>query len=54
MKKLILFCILKVTDDVGTDPHPDPNPDPLVRGTDPRIRFRIRIRTNMSRIQNTD
>ncbi len=28
-----------------------PDPDPLVRGTDPRIR--IRIRTKMSRIRNT-
>ncbi len=31
---------------------PDLNPDPLDRGTDPRIR--IRIRTKMSRIHNTD
>ncbi len=30
----------------------DPHPEALVRGTDPRIR--IRIRTNMSRIRNTD
>ncbi len=30
---------------------PDPNMDPLFRGTDPRIR--IRIRTKMSRIRNT-
>jgi hypothetical protein len=29
---------------------PGPHPDPLVRGTDPRIR--IRIRTKMSRIRN--
>jgi hypothetical protein len=35
------FCILKVTDDFGTDPHPDP----FVRGTDSRIRIGIRIRT---------
>jgi hypothetical protein len=33
------FCILKVSEDFGTDPHQDP----LVRGTDPRIRIRIRI-----------
>ncbi len=39
MKKKRLFCILKVTEDFGTDP--DPHPDPLVRGTDPRIRIRI-------------
>jgi hypothetical protein len=32
---------------------PDPHPDPLIRGTDPRIRIRIRIRTIMSRIPNT-
>jgi hypothetical protein len=31
------FCILKVTDNFGTDPHP--HPDPLVEGTDPRIRI---------------
>ncbi len=31
-----------------------PDPDPLVRGTDARIRNRIRIRTKMSRIINTD
>jgi hypothetical protein len=32
MKKQI-FCILKVTEDLGTDPHahPDPHPHPLVR-----------------------
>jgi hypothetical protein len=46
MKKSIVFCILKVSED-STDPHPDP--DPLVRGTDPRIR----IRANMSLIWNT-
>jgi hypothetical protein len=38
------FCILKVTEDFGTDPHPDL----LVRGTDPRIR----IGTKMLRIWN--
>jgi hypothetical protein len=32
---------------------PDPHPYPLVRGTDPRIRIRIQIRTKMSRIPNT-
>ncbi len=50
MKKKRLFCILKVTEDFGTDP--DPHPDPLIRGTDPRIR--IQIRTKMSRIRNTE
>jgi hypothetical protein len=30
-----------------------PDPDPLVKGTDPRIRISIRIRTKMSRIRNT-
>jgi hypothetical protein len=34
------FCILKVTEDIGKVPHPDP----LVRGTDPRIRIRIRTK----------
>jgi hypothetical protein len=34
------------------DPTPDPEPYPLVRGTDPRIWIRIRIK--MSRIRNTD
>ncbi len=33
------------------DQHPDP--DMLVKGTDPRIRVRIRIRTKISRIRNT-
>ncbi len=42
-----MFCILKVTEDFGTDPNP--HPDPLVRGTDKRIR----ICTKMSRIRNT-
>jgi hypothetical protein len=46
MKKII-FSILKVTEDMCTDPHPDP----LVRGTDPRIR--IRVRTKISLIRNT-
>jgi hypothetical protein len=50
MKKWI-FCIMKVTEDLSTDPHLDPHPDPLIRDTDPRIR--IRIRTKMSRIRNT-
>jgi hypothetical protein len=39
------FCILKVSEDFGTDP--------FVRGTDPRIQILIRIRTKMSRIRNT-
>ncbi len=42
MKKLIFF-ILKVTED----------PDPFIRGTDPRFRIHIRIRTKMSWIWNT-
>jgi hypothetical protein len=50
MKKKKIFFILKVTEDFGTDP--DPHPDPLVRGTDPRIR--IRIRAKMSRIRITE
>jgi hypothetical protein len=37
------FMLLGLSDSV---------PDPLVRSTDPRIRIRIRIRTNMSRIPN--
>ncbi len=31
---------------------PDPQPDTLVRGMDPMIQIRIRIRTKMSRIRN--
>jgi hypothetical protein len=46
-----IFCIPKVTEDFGTDPHP--HPDPFVRSTDPRIRIDIWIRTKMSRIRNT-
>jgi hypothetical protein len=42
MEKRRYFCILKVIEDFGTDPHPEPDPhlhpDQLVRGTDPRIR----------------
>jgi hypothetical protein len=34
----------------GHLPEPDPQPDLLVKGSDPRIR----IRTKMSRIRNTD
>jgi hypothetical protein len=37
----MFFCILKVTEDFGTDPHQ--HPDPLVRDTDPRIRIRIKM-----------
>ncbi len=33
MKKIDLFCILKVTEVFDTDPHS--HLDPLVRGTDP-------------------
>ncbi len=40
-QKICFFCF------------PDPHPDPLVRGTDPRIRICIRIRTKTSRIHNT-
>jgi hypothetical protein len=28
MKKLDFVCILKVTEDFGSVPHPDPHPDP--------------------------
>jgi hypothetical protein len=45
MKKYI-FCILKVTEDFGTDPHPDP----FFSGMDPRIC--ILNCTKMSRIRN--
>ncbi len=38
--------------DPEPDSEPDSEPDPLFRGTDPGIR--IRIRTKMSRISNTD
>ena len=41
MKKSIVFCILKVSED-STDPHPDP--DPLVRGTNLRIQSQIRTK----------
>jgi hypothetical protein len=37
-----VFCILKVTEDFGTDP--DLYPDPFVSGIDPRIRICNRIR----------
>jgi hypothetical protein len=36
MKKKI-FCICKVTEDFGINPHP--NPDPLVRGMELRIQI---------------
>jgi hypothetical protein len=56
--KISFFAgILKVNDENGRiriqDPDPDliPDPDPLVRGMDPRIRFRIHPR--MSWIRNT-
>jgi hypothetical protein len=45
--KNCFFCILKVTEDFGTDPHPEPS----VRGTDRRIR--IRIRTTSTFFNNT-
>ncbi len=52
----MIFCILKVTEDFGedtlvrgTDLDPDPHLDPSVRGTDPRIRIRMK----MSRIRYT-
>jgi hypothetical protein len=45
------LCIITVMDDFGTDPHP--HPDPFVRGTYPRIRIEIRIRTKISRNRNT-
>jgi len=53
-KKLDFYCFetsvwLFIFEECVPDPHPDP--DPLVRGTDPRIR--MRIRTKMSRILNT-
>ncbi len=44
-RKKYIFCILKVTENFGTDLHPDP----LVRATDPRIR----TWTKMSMIRNT-
>jgi hypothetical protein len=44
--KFFFFCILKVTEDFGTDQNP--HPDPLVIGTDPPIRICIK----MSRIRN--
>jgi hypothetical protein len=46
-KTNIFVSVPKVTDERKEQ---DPEPDPLVKGTDPRIR--IRIRTKMSRIQN--
>jgi hypothetical protein len=33
---------------------PNPDPHPLVKGTDPRVRIRIRIHNKMSQIRNTD
>jgi hypothetical protein len=46
MKKLI-FCIPKILVRLP-HPHPDldPHPNPLVRGTEPRIRIRIRTVPN--------
>jgi hypothetical protein len=52
-KSILLHYNLKVPEDFGQDPHPHPDPDELVRGTDPRIWIRIRIRTKMPRIPNT-
>ncbi len=49
MKKMNI-CILKATEDFGTDPHLDP----LIKGTYPRNRIHIQIRGKMSRIRNTD
>ncbi len=46
-----IFCCLKVNDEIAGY-GPDPEQDPLVKGTDPRIQIRIRIRTKMSRIRN--
>jgi hypothetical protein len=48
--EILFFCIFKITKE--SDPELDPELDRLVRGTDPGIR--IRIRTKMSRILNTD
>jgi hypothetical protein len=48
MKKM--YFLHPVTEDFDTDLFPDP----LLRGTDPMIWIRIRIRTKMSRIRNTD
>jgi hypothetical protein len=48
----MIFCILKVTEDFGEDTlvrGTDLDPDPSVRGTDPRIRIRMK----MSRIRYT-
>jgi len=42
------FCILKVTEDFDTDPHP--YPDPWVRGTDLGSGS---VPTKMSRIRDT-
>jgi hypothetical protein len=53
-ENLFFVGILKATDEKKQDPNPDPNPNPdpetKVSGTYPRIR----IRTKMSRIHNTD
>jgi hypothetical protein len=47
LKNKIMFCWSL------QDHWQDPGPDPLVRGMDPRIRIRIRIRTKISWIRNT-
>ncbi len=44
-------CVLQIVQDMELVVNCVPDPVPLVRGTDPRIR--IRIRTKMSRIQNS-
>jgi hypothetical protein len=51
-KKLFFCWRLEGQRQKQQDPEPDPkqDPDPLVRGTD----LRIRIRTKMTRIHNTD
>ena len=46
----MIFC-WHLEDHEGTEQDLDSNPDPLARGTDPRIR--TRIRTKMSRILYT-
>jgi hypothetical protein len=40
----MFFCILKVSEDFGTDPLPDPDPLVRLRGTDTRTRIGTRLK----------
>jgi hypothetical protein len=50
-KKVIFVGILKVKEE-EKDPKQASHPDPLVKGTDPRIRFRIQVCTNIPYVRD--